>query len=109
MLEELKILIPLLQSAGEGAFWVAVMIIGKDALSILMWPVCIGVAGVFIVRIVRMNVANEDVSFARGFIDELSEKLVAAGYRLEDGRMTYATSKKLVAAIELLGEKEKKE
>ena len=109
MLEELKILIPLLQSAGEGDFWVAVMIISKDALSILMWPVCIGIAGVFITRIVRMNVVNEDMSFARSFIDELSEKMVAAGYRLEGGRMTYSTARKLVAAIELLGEKEKKE
>lgn len=44
MIEELKLMLPLLQQAGEGAFWLAVAFIAKDLLvELLVAGVLLGV------------------------------------------------------------------
>ena len=53
MIEELKLLLPLLQSAGEGAFWLVLAFLVKDVLTFLMWPVAVVCVAWFVTRGVR--------------------------------------------------------
>lgn len=98
MIEELTLLIPLLQSAGEGIFWIAVMLIFKGLLQVMVVCLTLIIVAHFGLKMVRGNVKRELGE------DAALRVLAAKGYCDPDG--SFYASDRARLARELPGIKE---
>ncbi len=95
MIEELKLLIPLLQSAGEGTFWLVIAMLVKDFLVSLM----AGGVAIVLARILVRIFSGVEQTTARAVRDMLR---IGA-----PGELTRTEADQVIRAIQELKEKSK--
>jgi hypothetical protein len=89
MVEELKMLIPLLQGAGVGVFWLAVMLLAKGLLQTTMYCAVLVYTAKAIARFVTLK---ESQAYGK---EKVLWMLAAAGYVDADGGFMYKQRERL--------------